>query len=316
MTKNNFDVSVVIPVRDAETMIGRCLDAVFSQSYSPCEVIVVDGHSDDRTVEIASRYPVEIVYENYGTVGGARQVGLENSKGEYVAFTDADCLPEKNWLENLTKEFGESAVGVGGGVKNIGEGIWGKAIALTADTFLGSANSVQGRVLKEKCTVKSISGCNSMYRKRDLLEIGGFNITLSINEETELNKRLSKIGDLMYIPDAVVLHKQDRNLNAFAKRMFQFGYGRGKMRLWDLPCIPPVIAFLLLFSLLFTPWILVSGLVSYALILIAMGIKIAVQENNITYVSTVPIVYIVEHLSYSIGFWRGILNISRSEIKN
>jgi glycosyltransferase involved in cell wall biosynthesis len=309
-------LSVVVPVRNAETMICKCLEAVFSQSYQPDEVIVVDGYSTDRTVEFASKYPVKIVYEDYGTVGGARQVGLENSKGDYVAFTDADCKPERNWLENLIKELGEGLVGVGGGIKNIGEGFWGKSIALTADTFLGSANSVQGRVFKKKCVVKSISGCNSIYRKKDLMKIGGFNVNLSVNEETELNKRLSKIGKLLYTPDAVILHNQDRNLNAFAKRMYQFGCGRGKLRLWDLPCVPPVIGFFLLLSLLFTPWIFVGGLVSYFLLLIAMGIKTAVQENNIMYVMTIPIVYLVEHVSYSIGFWRGLFTLSKGEAKD
>ena len=46
-TLNNFNVSVVIPVINAETIICRCLDAVFSQSYQPGEVIVVDGQSED-----------------------------------------------------------------------------------------------------------------------------------------------------------------------------------------------------------------------------------------------------------------------------
>jgi cellulose synthase/poly-beta-1,6-N-acetylglucosamine synthase-like glycosyltransferase len=279
-------------------------------------VIVVDGHSTDRTVEIVSKYPAKIVHEDYGTVGGARQVGLENSKGEYVAFTDADCIPERNWLENLVKELDEDSVGVGGGIKNIGEGIWGKSIALTADTFLGSANSVQGRGFKEKRAVKSISGCNSIYRKKDLAAIGGFNVNLSVNEETELNKRLSKMGKLLYTPDAVILHDQDRGLKAFAKRMYQFGYGRGRLRLWDLQCVPPLIALFLLLSLLFTPWIFVSGIVSYSLVLVTMGLKIAVQKKGIKYAVTVPIVYLVEHLSYSIGFWGGLLTISKGEVKD
>lgn len=51
-------------------------------------------------------------------------MGLENAKGEYVAFTDADCITEKDWLENLVKEFDDGVVGVGGGIKNIGEGLW------------------------------------------------------------------------------------------------------------------------------------------------------------------------------------------------
>jgi glycosyltransferase involved in cell wall biosynthesis len=306
---NYSTISVVIPVRNAEAIIGRCLEAVFSQSYKPWEVIVVDGHSTDRTVEIASKFPTRIVHENYGTVGGARQVGLENSKGEYVAFTDADCIPSRDWLENLIKEFSEDSMGVGGGVKNIGEGVWGKSIALTADTFLGSANSVQGRVFKEKRAVRSISGCNSMYRKNDLMEIGGFNVKLSVNEETELNERLSKKGELLYAPEAVILHDQERGLKAFSKRIYQFGYGRGRLRLWDLQCVPPAIALFLLLSLALTYWIFVGSLLSYGFILVIMGFKFGIRENTVSYIATVPVVYLVEHLSYSIGFWRGLLHL-------
>jgi len=192
-SENDPRITVVIPVKNAEDKIEKCLEAVFNQSLQPFEVIVVDGHSSDDTVLKASKYPVKIIYEDYGTVGGARQVGLENAKGDYIAFTDADCIPEKNWLENLVKGFyenNENIVGVGGGTKNIGEGLWEKSIALALDSFLGSANSVQDRVLKDKRFVKSISGCNSIYRKEDLVKVGGFNVKLFINEETELNRRI------------------------------------------------------------------------------------------------------------------------------
>jgi len=71
--------------------IEQCLEAVFSQSLKPYEVIVVDGHSSDRTVERAREFPVKVMYEDYGTVGGARQVGVLSAESEIVAFTDADC---------------------------------------------------------------------------------------------------------------------------------------------------------------------------------------------------------------------------------
>ena len=124
------------------------------------------------------------------------------------------------------------------------------------------------------------------------------------------------MGELLYTPDAEVLHDQDRGLKAFAKRMYQFGYGRGHLRLWDLQCVPPVIALFLLMSLLFTPWIFMGGLVSYALILVIMGLKVAVHEKGFKYAGTVPIVYLVEHLPYSIGFWRGLFTFSKGEVKN
>jgi len=307
MSAENPKISVVIPVKNEEDVISNCLKAAFSQSYEPYEVIVVDSHSTDKTVEKAKKFPVKIIYEDYGTVGGARQVGLENAVGEYVAFTDADCIPERNWLENLIKEFNGNIVGVGGGIKNIGERFWGKSIALVMNTFVGSANSVQGRLFKEKRFVKSISGCNSMYRKETLMKIGGFNVTLSINEETELNRRLSKIGKLLYTPDAVVLHNQGRGLKDFAKRMYQFGCGRGRLRLWDLQCIPPIIASLLVLSLVFSYLILVGVISLYFFILIVMGFKFAIQERDIRYLGSIPIVYAIQHSSYAIGFWKGLL---------
>lgn len=83
---------VVIPVRNEEEKIGQCLEAVFSQSLKAHEVIVVDGHSTDRTVNRARGFPVRIFYEEYHTRAGACQIGVENAECEFVAFTDADCF--------------------------------------------------------------------------------------------------------------------------------------------------------------------------------------------------------------------------------
>ena len=309
MNSENPKISVVIPVKNEEDMISRCLKAVFSQSYEPYEVVVVDGYSTDKTVEKAKEFPVKVTYEDYGTVGGARHVGLKNATGEYVAFTDADCMPEKDWLKNLVDGFGDGVIGVGGGIRNLGNGLWEKSNALIMNSFFGSANSVQGRLFKEKRFVKSISGCNSMYRRKTLIEIGGFDVTLYINEDTELNRRLSKIGKLLYTPDAVVLHNQGRGLKDFANRMYQFGCGRGRLRLWDLQCILPIIAPLLFVSMAFSYFILVSVISLYVFILIVMGLKIAIRERDIRYLGSIPIVYAIEHNSYAIGFWKGLLAI-------
>ena len=106
-------ISVIIPVKNEEDKIERCLEAVFNQTLKPFEMIVVDGYSTDKTVENARKLPVKILCEDYDTVGGARQVGVENAKGGFVAFTDADCIPKRDW-QNLVKEFDDGVVGVGG----------------------------------------------------------------------------------------------------------------------------------------------------------------------------------------------------------
>lgn len=309
MYTKNAKISVVVPVKNGGEAIDKCLEAIFSQSMKPFEVILVDGHSSDKTVEEAKKFPVRVVYEDYGTIGGARQVGLENAKGKYIAFTDADGIPRRNWLESLIEEFDDDIVGVGGGIEYTGKGLWEKSIAIIMNTFVGSANSVQGRLFKEKQFVKSISGCNSMYLREILMKIGGFNVKLSVNEETELNRRLTKIGKLLYTPSAAVLHNQGRGLKEFAKRMYQFGHGRGRLRLWDLQCIPPIAALLLVLSLVFTPWIFLCAIGIYVFILIVMGFKFGIRERRVRYLVSIPIVYVVEHCSYGLGFWKGFLNV-------
>lgn len=303
----NQKISVIIPVKNDERRIGQCLRAVFNQTVSPFEVILVDGHSTDNTVIEAQKYPIKLIYEDYGTVGGARQAGVENATGEYIAFTDSDCIPEKNWLGGLLKEFTPGVVGVGGGVKNIGEGIWEISIALALDSFLGSANSVQDQVFPEKKFVRSLSGCNSCYRRSDIEKAGGFNVNYRFNEDTELNRRIASYGSLLYTPDAVVLHDQSRDLKQFAKRMFLFGDGRAKSKIFDLQIIPPLslviiapTAFVLLNAFL--------GLIAiYAAIILGFSLSIASKARKMRYMITVPIVFLIEHSMYSLGFWNGIV---------
>lgn len=304
-------ISVIIPVRNEEEKIKQCLEAVFSQSIKPHEVIIVDGHSTDRTVDGAWKFPVKVVYEDYGTVGGARQVGIENANSEFVAFTDADCIPERDWLEELVNEFDESIIGVGGGIKNIGDGLWKKSIAFTLDSFLGSADSVQDRVFKEKRFVKSISGCNCMYRRKDIIKISGFNVNFSLNEDTELNKRLLKFGKLFYNPNAIVLHNQDRDLIDFIKRIYLFGYGRGNHRLWDLKVIPPILSLIVLLLLFVSLEAFSYMILLYIMILLCFDGKIFLKAKKTPYLFSVPIVFVLEHISYTLGFWRGILQLRK-----
>jgi len=309
-------ISVVIPVKNEEDKIVQCIESILSQTLKPHEVIIVDGHSTDSTIENIIKFPVKIFYENYGTRGGARQVGIQKSKGEYIAFTDADCLPSENWLENLIKEFKIGIVGVGGGTLNVGTGIWQESISLALDTFLGSGNSIQDRVLKDKRFVKSISGCNCIYRKSDLLKVGGYDVNLSINEDTKLNLSLINIGKLVYVPNAVVKHNQDRGLYEFVKRMYSFGYGRGENKLFDIQILPSILSIGILFLYFFWQKIFYYFIFLYLLLILIFSIKITIRVKKIKYFITIPVIFILEHLSYTIGFWIGIFkNIGRSGYK-
>lgn len=299
-------ITVIIPVLNMEDKISYCLEAIFDQSYLPHEVIVVDGHSKDDTVANAQKFNVQVLYENYHTRAGANQVGIEAAKGDYIAFTDADCIPDKYWLKNLISGFGIDVVGVGGSVHNIGDSLWQKSINLSQDTFLGAANSIQGRYYKQKKFVNSISGCNCLYRKEDLIKVGGFRTDLLTAEDTELNKRLLRHGKLLYVPNAVIIHKHGRGLSNFSKRMYQYGLGRANASVLDIQIIPPILAiFVLIFAFVNFKFFL-SSLLIYILILCVFTVKIVLKHPNPYYFISIPLTYVVEHVSYTLGFWKGI----------
>ncbi len=96
-------VSVIVPARNAETTLPRALDALARQSFGkPYEVIVVDNGSADRTAEIARDHPIgaTVVRNEPGQgPGSARNRGALEATGPVLAFTDSDCYPTADWLE-------------------------------------------------------------------------------------------------------------------------------------------------------------------------------------------------------------------------
>jgi glycosyltransferase involved in cell wall biosynthesis len=304
-------ISVVIPVKNAARTIERCLEAVFNQSLKPHEVIIVDGHSTDGTVQQAGRYPVKVFYQDYGAAGAARQIGLEHAEGEYLAFTDGDCIPDRDWLRHLQAGLGEGTVGAGGRIENIGAGLWTRSINLAFNTFLGSGRSIQGRTFASQKYVRSVSGCNSMYRKSDLIRAGGFNPDLSGADETELNARLLKYGKLLYVQDAAVLHDHKRGLREFARNMYHYGGWRKECGVWDLPVIPALAAPFLLLTLIASRWVLPALFAAYLVLTGAFGLRFAIRERDARFIFTIPTVFLVEHSCYVIGFWKQMIRPRR-----
>ena len=104
-----MDISVVIPVFNGEATIAFCLDSLVAQaSRRPqTEIIVVDDCSTDRTREIVQSYSgVRYVFlsVNQGPAG-ARNNGVMESKGSIILFTDADCIPNADWINEMVEPF-------------------------------------------------------------------------------------------------------------------------------------------------------------------------------------------------------------------
>jgi glycosyltransferase involved in cell wall biosynthesis len=92
-------ISIIIPNRNGEATIGRCLEAAFASRYETFEVIVADDHSEDSSVEVIERFPCTLIrLERHVGASAARNAGAANARGEFLFFTDADCLLKEDTL--------------------------------------------------------------------------------------------------------------------------------------------------------------------------------------------------------------------------
>jgi len=102
--------SVVIPSFNAKKTICQTLNAILNQRTDyKYEVIVVDSSNDGTQELIAQKYPqVRLLrLKNQTLPGSGRNLGIRSARGKYIAFTDADCIPEMDWLQRIAKNFQE-----------------------------------------------------------------------------------------------------------------------------------------------------------------------------------------------------------------
>jgi glycosyltransferase involved in cell wall biosynthesis len=100
--QNSLLISVIIPVWNSGALLRRCLEALARQTLGPdCfEIIVVDNGSSDDSAAIANSFPgVVLLSEPRPGSYAARNRGLARARGDFIAFTDADCVPAPDWLE-------------------------------------------------------------------------------------------------------------------------------------------------------------------------------------------------------------------------
>jgi len=203
MNKKNILFSVVIPCKNEESNIARCLNSVIKNvsSFDGIEVIVVDSYSTDKTVEIAAKYPVNILQlkpDWLHCASAARYTGTRFASGEFIFFIDADMELEPGFLEKALDILNKD--------ENIGAvaGI-GKETYLKNNKVIGAKPDLYNRKNRTK-NVDFLGGA-ALYRKKALIDSGGFNPFLRASEERELAQRIRKKNySLISIPVPMTIH--------------------------------------------------------------------------------------------------------------
>ncbi len=214
-------VSVVITVFNEEKNIRDLLDSLLVQE-PPWEVLVVDAESSDRTPEIVQRYAKEhedgsirlITFP--GTRGASRNKGVEEARGEVVAFIDGDCIANPFWLRELRRGLEEADVVSG---RTIQIGYW-------------AFENLHRVELHHEGVDVTYPTCNLAYTREGFLEAGGFDDRFHTAEDIDLNYRGVEAGlTFTERPDALVYHRARDSFTAFFKQAYWNGYGRKQLTL-------------------------------------------------------------------------------------
>jgi len=218
-------VSVVIPVRNCRKTINKCLDSLALIEQPSFEALIMDDGSTDGTAESCeSRQWVKLTRLDPGGPSRARNKGIEMARGEFVAFTDGDCIVDRSWLKELHSAFVSDDIAGGGGDQTspADETSFGR----TVQEFFKHIGFMTGYIKNDLklVEVEHNPSCNSMYRKSVLKEVGGFDESLFPGEDVDLDYRIRSRGyRLFYNPSAVVQHYRPRTCKAFASMMRRYG---------------------------------------------------------------------------------------------
>lgn len=233
-------VSVVVPVYNGEADLPDLIECLRSQTYPPdhVEYLLVDNNSDDRTSTIlqtaASNPPsvpplarggsnqiaIRHLTENQiQSSYAARNKGIHYSKGEIIAFTDADCRPEFDWLENLVKPFVNPEIALSAG----------EIVALAGKTIL-EQHAARENTLSQKHTLAHPfcaygQTANLAVRKQVLKTVGLFRPYLTSGGDADLCWRILRQTSykLYFAENAIVRHRHRSTIEQLQNQWYRYG---------------------------------------------------------------------------------------------
>jgi len=222
-------VSVVVPVYNGGGLLRKCLRALVGQTLDRdlYEVVVVDDGSSDDSADVARSFDgVTVLQRPHRGVAAARNAGWRAASGNWIASTDADCLPSRGWLASLlaavrlADERGECVAGCAGRTL----GVASDAPSARFCDLIGSYNAEIN--LAHPRFPYAPTG-NVLYGRDALATVGGFDERYRSYEAADLHLRLRQrgAGTFLFEPRAIVLHHHRTNWGRYWRQ--QVGYGRG-----------------------------------------------------------------------------------------
>jgi len=307
-------VSIIIPCRNEEKFIGKCLEMISEQDYpkEKMEVLVVDGASEDRTKEVIEELKIKNLKLKINVLDNPKKytpfglnIGIKNSRGEVIIRMDAHAGYEKDYISKCLKYLEEyNADNVGGIIKTLPaeNTLIAKAIAVCLSHPFGAASDFRLKPAGLKLVDTVFGGC---YKREVFEKIGLFNENLIRSQDLEFNSRLKKSGGkILLVPDIVSYYYPKTNLKDFFWHNFQDGiWAILPLKFVKMPFkLRHYLPLLFVLTLPLSVW-------PYILACLFFSLQISLKEKNIRLFFLMPLAFSVRHFGYGLGSIIGLLKL-------
>lgn len=217
--------SVIVPAYNSGSTIRSCLSSLLNQSLpkEDYEIIVVDDGSTDDTSSLIMEYPVKYLWQPNKGPAAARNHGAREAKGSIILFTDSDCVPARNWIEEMVRPFNSAdIIAVKGAYRT-------NQKSLTA-RFAQIEFQERFELLMRAESIDMVDTYSAAFRHDIFLQHGGFDeaFPAANNEDTDLSYKLSLTGNRMvFNPMAIVFHlRHPDSIPKYFRQKFRRGFWR------------------------------------------------------------------------------------------
>ncbi len=325
-------VSAVVPCRNERDHIAACLVSILANDYPParCEVVVVDGMSDDgtreRILEVAAAHSrVRLVDNPARVTPAALNLGIAETRGAIVLRMDAHVRYPADYIGLLVEALETTgAENVGGVLRTLpgGPGPMAEAIALGMTHPFGVGNARFRTGVSTPAWVDTVPfGC---FRRALFERLGGFDVELVRNQDDEMNGRIIRSGGrILLLPNVVVDYFARPSLHQLARMYYQYGYYKPLVvrKLGGVPTVRQLVpaGFLLAVAgAALLAWLAPTigrpalALVAGAYLLGVLGAALGTwSRTRRTAALLLVVVFPVLHWGYGIGYLRGLLPAMR-----
>lgn len=218
-------ISIVIPVYNAQKNIVRVIEAILDQDYrGDVEIIVVNDGSSDRSPELVAPYAKQgkVTLINQGNKGAvaATNAGFSAARHEIICSVDSDVVLEKDWLSKIDAEFDDPKVGAVQGYYKTPAGVSFMARMMGYD-IEKRYDDIKGKYVSQVCTG------DTAYRRSALNEVGLFDPSFAYGYDNDMSYRLQNAGyKLVFRKDAICYHYWKSTLKGYVVQQYKSAYGR------------------------------------------------------------------------------------------